>query len=95
MTIAGAKRLAQEVAPICYWVRVNSDAESFVVKGRSAFARHVVDADPQIRPNQEVTVFNTKNEVLAVGRALLTGAEMKAFSRGIAVRVRKGVAEKS
>jgi archaeosine-15-forming tRNA-guanine transglycosylase len=32
---------------------------------------------------------------LAVGRAILSGKEMKAFSRGVAVRVRRGVAEKS
>jgi archaeosine-15-forming tRNA-guanine transglycosylase len=34
-------------------------------------------------------------EVLAVGRAQLSGKEMKEFSRGIAVRVRRGVTEKS
>jgi predicted RNA-binding protein (TIGR00451 family) len=95
LTIAGAKRLAQVSPPLRYWVKVNGDAEPFVAKGRSAFAKHVVDADLQIRPNQEVSVFNCEGKVLAVGRALLTGAEMKAFCRGIAVRVRRGVAEKS
>jgi predicted RNA-binding protein (TIGR00451 family) len=71
------------------------EAEPFVAKGRSAFAKHVIDADEEIRPNDEVVVINGKSEVLAVGRALLSGKEMKEFHRGVAVRVRRGVVEKS
>lgn len=95
LTLAGAKRLAREVKPLRCWVKVHDDAEPFVAKGRSAFAKHVIDADDEIRPNEEVIVVNRKDEVLAVGRALLSGKEMKEFSRGMAVRVRRGVAEKS
>ncbi len=95
LTIAGAKRMVHEVKPLRSWVRIQDDVEPFVAKGRSTFAKHVVDVDPEIRPQEEVIVINGKNEVLAVGRALLSGKEMKAFSRGVAVRVRRGVAEKS
>jgi predicted RNA-binding protein (TIGR00451 family) len=95
LTLTGAKRLVREVNPLCYWVKIQDDVESFIAKGRSAFAKHVTDADPEIRPHDEVFVINSKDEVLAVGRALLSGTEMKAFSRGIAVRVRRGVTEKS
>ena len=95
LTIAGAKRLVREVNPLCYWVKIQDDVESFIAKGRSAFAKHVTDADPEIRPHDEVLVINSRNEVLAVGRALLSGTEMNAFSRGTAVRVRRGVTEKS
>jgi predicted RNA-binding protein (TIGR00451 family) len=95
LTLAGAKRLAHEVKPLRCWVKVHDDAEPFVSKGRSAFAKHVIEADDEIRPNEEVVVINRKGEVLAVGRALLSGKEMKEFSRGVAVRVRRGVAEKS
>lgn len=95
LTIAGAKRLVSEVNPLRMWVKIQDYAEPFVAKGRSAFAKHVTEADAEIRPNEEVIVLSQKNEVLAVGRALLSGTEMKAFSRGMAVRVRRGVAEKS
>ena len=95
LTVAGAKRMAREVKPLQLWVKIQDDAESFVSKGRSAFAKHVIDADMEIRPQDEVIVINNKNQVLAVGRALLSGKEMKEFSRGIAVQVRRGVAEKS
>ncbi len=95
LTLAGAKRLVREVKPLRCWVKVHDDAEPFVSKGRSVFAKHVIDADEEIRANEEVIVFNRKGEVLAVGRALLSGKEMKEFKRGMAVRVRRGVAEKS
>ncbi len=95
LTIAGAKRMAREVKPLRLWVKIQDDVEPFVAKGRNTFAKHVIDADSEIRPQEEVIVVNGRDEVLAVGRALLSGKEMKAFSRGVAVRVRRGVAEKS
>jgi len=95
LTIAGAKRIIEHVKPQRLWVRVREEAEPFVVKGKSVFAKHVIDADEEIRPQEEVIVTNEKGEVLAVGRAMLSGREMKAFERGVAVRVRRGVAEES
>ena len=95
LTIAGAKRLLHEVGLSRYLVKIQKDAEPFVSKGRSTFAKHIVDADEEIRPNEEVIIINDKSEVLAVGRALLSGKEMKTFNRGIAIRVRHGVTEKS
>ncbi len=87
--------MIREVEPLHLWVKLEDFAEPFVAKGRSAFAKHVIDVDLEIRPQEEVIVISQKNEVLAVGRALLSGTEMKAFNKGIAVRVRRGVAEKS
>jgi len=95
LTIAGAKRIIERVKPQRLWVRVSEEAEPFVVKGKSVFAKHVIDADEEIRPQEEVIVMNEKGEVLAVGKAMLSGREMKAFERGVAVRVRRGVAEES
>lgn len=95
LTIAGAKRIMERVKPQRLWVRVREEAEPFVVKGKSVFAKHVIDADEKIRPREEVTVMNKKDEVLAVGRAMLSGREMKVFERGVAIRVRRGVAEES
>lgn len=77
------------------WVMIQEEAAQFVAQGRSVFAKHVVDADEEIRPQEEVTVIDKTRTVLAVGRALLTGAEMKAFKRGVAVRVRRGADEES
>jgi predicted RNA-binding protein (TIGR00451 family) len=95
LTIVGGQRLASRVTPLRSWVKLEDYAEPFVAKGRSAFAKHVVEADESIRPKEEVIIVDANNQVLAVGRALLSGTEMKAFERGIAVRVRHGVTEKS
>lgn len=93
LTIAGAKRMVEDMETLRLWVRVRAEAEPFVARGKSVFAKHVTDADEEIRPQEEVIVISEDDEVLAVGRALLTGREMKAFERGVAVRVRRGAAE--
>ncbi len=93
LTVAGAKRLWECIQPKRLWVKVKDEAAPFVAKGRSVFAKHVVDADEEIRPREEVVIISTKNEVLAVGKAVLSGKEMKAFKSGVAVRVRRGKAE--
>lgn len=95
LTVAGAKRIVNQVNPLRMWVRVEDFAEPFIAQGRSAFAKHVIDVDPEIRPSEEVVVINQKNEVLAVGKAVLSGPEMVAFNKGVAVRIRHGTAEKS
>ncbi|UCE29990.1 MAG: pseudouridine synthase [Candidatus Bathyarchaeota archaeon] len=91
LAIEGAKRIMEHTDSPRLWVKVQEEAEPFVAQGRSVFAKHVSDADDEIRPQEEVIVINGKSKVLAVGRALLTGEEMKAFKRGVAVRVRRGV----
>ncbi len=95
LTITGAKRMIELVKPSRLWVTIQAEAVPFVAKGKSVFAKHVIDADREIRPQEEVVVVDGKNRVLAVGRAILTGEEMKTFKRGVAVRVRRGVTKES
>ncbi|MEA2089948.1 MAG: PUA domain-containing protein [Thermoproteota archaeon] len=95
LTIAGARRIMENVKPSRLWVKVITEAEEFVKAGRSVFAKHVVDADEEIRAGEEVIVIGEGDKVLAVGAAILTGREMKAFKRGAAVRVRRGIREES
>ncbi len=93
LTVAGARRILEGAKNLRLWVKVSRDATPFVAKGKSVFAKHVVDADEYIRPREEIIVLDEKGEVLAVGKAVLTGAEMKAFKCGVAVRVRWGALE--
>lgn len=90
LTIEGAKRLMEAAEYKRYWVKVNWNAAPYVAKGRSVFAKHVIDADKRIRPGEEVAVLNPNNEVIAVGKALLTGREMLYFKQGVAVKIRVG-----
>lgn len=93
LTITGAKRLLREAESRRLWVKVQKDAEPFVARGKSVFAKHVMDADNEIRPQEEVIVIGENGEILAVGKAVLTGKEMKAFKHGVAVKIRRGVSE--
>ena len=90
LTIPGAQRLATIIKTPRLKVVVRSDIEEFAEKGMNVFARHVISADPAIRPGEEVIVTGDKDRVLAVGKALLTGKEMLSFKRGVAVRTRRG-----
>ena len=92
LTIHGAKRLARGINSPRLWVKVSNEAAPFIAQGRSVFAKHVIAADREIRPQEEVIVLN-EDKVIAVGKAVLTGREMTAFKRGVAVRVRKGIEE--
>ena len=93
LTVNGAKRLNREARFVGLMVEVSKDAAPFIAKGKSVFAKHVIQASPEIRPREEAIVLNEDTEVLAVGKAALTGREMRAFKRGIAVRVRRGTDE--
>ena len=59
--------------------------DDFLPRG-SILAPGVVQADPRIRPNDEVIVLGQK--ALCVGRAVMSGEEMVKSSRGVAVDVR-------
>lgn len=72
---------------------VQSDVAEFIRQGRNVFAKHVVVADPEIRPEAEVLVVNERDALLGVGKAVLTGREMTAFKTGAAVKTRHGVDE--
>ena len=91
--IEGAKRLVW-MEPKRLWVRVQEEAVGSVEKGGDVFAKHVVDVDEEIRPREEVIVLDKKDRVVAVGKAVLSGKEMRDFGRGVAVRVRRGSLEK-
>jgi predicted RNA-binding protein (TIGR00451 family) len=90
LSINGAKRLADTPTLCRLRVVVSESVEEFIRSGRSVFAKHVLDAAQEIRPYDEVIVVSGRGEVLACGRALLSGEEMPRFRKGVAVRVRAG-----
>jgi len=95
LSIAGAKRIVKNADSTKCFVTVRDDVAKFISKGGDVFAAHVVKADDDIRPKDEVIGVNENGEVLAVGRAVLSGEEMKAFKKGVAVKVRRGYMEES
>ena len=88
--IAGGRRLRAALDPPAARVVVGDESEPYVREGRNAFAKFVTEADPAIRPGDEVMVVHERGDLLAVGRAELGGAGMLAFETGMAVHVRDG-----
>ncbi|WP_096390952.1 PUA domain-containing protein [Halopenitus persicus] len=89
--IAGGRRLAAALDPPAYRVTVGEESEPFVRDGKNAFAKFVQGVDDAVRPGDEVLVVTPADELVAVGRAELAAAEMRAFGTGMAVKVREGV----
>lgn len=90
LTPAGAQRLLELPSPKNRVVVID-DAEEFVRGGKSVIAGFIAEADPKIRPYQEVIVVNKKDELLGTGRALLNAEEMQSFKKGAAVKIRHRV----
>jgi conserved protein with predicted RNA binding PUA domain len=86
----GAKRLISVLPAPDYRVVIREDVAEFIKKGKNAFAKHVVAADPTIRAGDDVLVVDTNDRLLACGVAVVSGTEMLAFNYGVAVRVRQG-----
>ena len=95
LSITAAKLIAENAEFARCFVTVQQDVSAFVADGGDVFAAHVVKADEEIRAKDEVIVVDEDNCVLAVGRALLSNSEMKAFKTGVAVKVRHGCAKES
>jgi len=79
LTIDGAVRISQ-LGGRRVWM------DDFDLRG-DLFAVGVANADPEIRPEEEVLVFR-RDEPYAVGVARMSGEEMMAAGRGVAVSVR-------
>jgi len=90
LTIAGAELLLSKMENPIFGVTVAEGVEKDITEGKSAFAKHIIEASPNIRSGDEIVVLNKQRRVLAVGRALLNGEEMLAFKTGAAVKVRRG-----
>lgn len=89
----GARRLLARFEPPKLRVVMSKESAPFVRRGKTAFAKHVVAVDPEIKAGDEVILVDENDELLGTGRALLSAAEMLTFKHGAAVKVRYGVEE--
>ena len=90
LTIEGAKRFSKLFRSLNHRVIVEEGVEKFISEGRNLFAKNVVSSDTKIKPKDDVIISDLYGRILAVGRSALSGPEILAFKRGIAVKVRKG-----
>ena len=88
LSVSGARKL-EKILGDAYKVEIGE----FPLKAKGAiFAGGVLNADPQIRVNDEVIFRNSTT--LGVGRAKMSGWEMTEAKKGVAVRVREFSTEK-
>ncbi|NQE06048.1 tRNA-guanine(15) transglycosylase [ANME-1 cluster archaeon GoMg1] len=90
LSIEGAKRLHRFFEYPGIRVVMNEESSEFIKDGRTAFCKHLIDADPAIRAYDEVILVDEHDNLLATGKAMLSGEEMKKFGHGVAVKVRYG-----
>lgn len=93
LSIEGARCILENPKSVKCCVKVRKDVSKFIAEGGNVFAVHVVKVNNDVRAKDEVIVVDDKGRLLAVGRAVLSAAEMPAFKIGVAVKVRRGVAE--
>lgn len=90
-TIKGFARLCQHFKPPKFRVAIKNEVAEIIKQGKNVFVKHVVNVDRNIRVEDEVVITDEKDEILAIGKAALSGEAMLAFKRGVAVKVRHGV----
>ncbi len=90
LSIKGAELLLRNFQKPRLRAVIEKGVAGIVAEGRNVFAKHVKEADPEIRPGDEVIVVDEEDMLVAVGRAVLSGEEMTAFSKGVAIKTRIG-----
>ncbi|HIP57417.1 MAG TPA: pseudouridine synthase [Ignisphaera aggregans] len=74
-----------------YRVVVVNEMVSDVMNGWTVFAKHILLADENIRPGDEVLVVDEQDKLLAIGRSILGHREMLTAVYGPAVIIREKV----
>lgn len=95
LTPDGASLLLSGVKTPPNIVMIQADVAEVVRGGGDVFAKHVVQADSNLRPAEEAIVTDERGGLVGVGRAVLSGHDMMHFKRGVAVKLRRGVEEVS
>ena len=90
LSVTAAQRIVENAVPVQCFVTVRNDVSKFIADGGDVFAAHVTKADTTIHAKDEVIAVDETGKVLAVGRAMLSSAEMMVFKTGVAVKVRHG-----
>ncbi len=93
LTPHGASILLSKLKEPPNMVTVEDDVSDVVKAGGDVFSKHVVHANVNLRPAEEVIVTDERRQLLGVGRAVLSGTDMRYFKRGVAVKLRRGVGE--
>jgi uncharacterized protein with predicted RNA binding PUA domain len=87
ISIPFAQMLLQHKAFRENCIEINKDAAPFVQEGRSVFCKHVIWSGKNVRVSSDTPVL-FENQVIAVGRSVLSSEMISDFKRGVAIKVR-------
>lgn len=73
---------------------VADEAIPFVSDGKTAFAKHILSIDENLRAGEEILVTDKDDNLIATGQLLLAPEEVLSIKCGPAVRVRSGINRK-
>jgi len=79
------------------------DVIPFVSEGRSLFVKHVLKCGQNVKTGSEVAILNSNQNVIAVGRSLLSchffynrnNENNMSMIKGVAVKIREGIKSRS
>ncbi len=89
LTFEGARLIAEKGKDL--GVTVTDDSAEFNSKGYNVFSKFVTRASAKILPGNDTLVYNSAGQLIAVGKAAMSGKEMMHFDNGVAVNVHSGV----
>ena len=91
--IEGARRLHSISPGMLNRVKVTRDSAEFNAKGYNVFFKFITACDPDIIAGNEVLVVGPDDDLVAVGKASVSGREMRDYRTGVAVKIHRGSSE--
>jgi len=91
LTVYGAIMLLQSKNFRENCVIVENDVAEFIANGKSVFCKHVISCGRNVMVGSDVAVLDQDENVIAVGRAVLSAKMIREFKRGVAVKVRESL----
>ena len=87
----GARRLHKGLPAPRLRIVVKADSVPFNREGKSVFCTFITEADPALRIGDDALIVDENDELIAIGRPMLTRTEMLSMRKGMAVKVREGI----
>lgn len=72
-------------------VAIPNEIVEDVLEGHTVFAKHIILADEDIKPFEEVLVVSEDDKLISLGRALLDYETMITATYGVAVQIREKI----
>ena len=103
LTIYGCKLFLQDKNFYYNCIIPIEDVVPFVSEGRSLFVKHVLECGQNVKTGSEVAILDSNQNVIAVGRSLLSfdffygmkNENNRSMIKGVAVKIREGIKSRS